>query len=1397
MHDFGHKLNIICCKNIQKTHIHMHFKSTKNMKNMKKFFLFLVLLLTTLSGRAQWTKPVPSAQALAEDAECYLYNVQADAFLCGANDWGTRASAVKRHGHKIWLKKKIKDGETWDGRSYYIWNFIEDGGMANQDGVMIFTDPTNYWVDRAADSDDAKNYGGFVFTALGDNVYTFAPSPSNTGYDTEWGTYAIGMKPSWEDNRLYLNMEDLSGYAPGEWWTKWIFVSPSDYQAYLANCERYDIAVKLGESIAEVETAMPEADIASVKTVYNNTSSTAAQLREAIKQLAALVASASMPVDITGAAITNSSYDLNNNEGWSGDVPGFQNYGNAERYWANLNTYQELPELPAGVYRVALKGFYRSGWNQNDADRYTAAQEQDGVSEYQKAKIYVGGAQWNGTKALPFQNSGATATAPEGSSDAQETTCGFVPNNMQTAAVYCAAGKYPYTSMMTAVKAGQKMTIGVKKTETYDGDWVIMDDWRLYSLGNSDIAYQMVAMEALTSVPDYEAKKSMDEEMFCQQSVFVTYCNVKHTLESATDGASIGAALEQFGPSVEALEASFKAYAEFYKVFNEARDWLDTKESLSEAMNLLVDYLDNDTDEGFNGNGSADYILQNGTLDADQLAAEQAYLEQLWNDAVANSMVDGDDCTALLRNPNFSEEGGWTASPGVTFPTDGHPVLQGWNMVFDVNQELTGLQNGLYELSYNGLYRPAGVNEFGFEHTEAAKAFAYINNYETRIPSILDNLSEEAVATDDANYMGQGYGPNSAAGAVAHFEAGKYQGRAYGLVTDGTMKIGFKNNLRVSDNSVAWVGRARLTFRAKNAEALREVIKNTQIIVDRLSEDYCGRPEQEAMEEALNTALDSEDEDLYDALIALKKSIEDVENCVAVYEKFAVALYHLQQAIANNTTADEETLAHAQQICETHYYAFLAQSYSAAEAEEAVAELNALVASFMFSEDVSEDNPVDYTSLIINNNFDPDRGDKNRGSIDGWTTTAMNGYKEYSVSYNRTGFELNQKLTGLPKGKFKVTVHTYYRAGYWDEEWNRIQNGEETHLTTLYAQTSEKTYETKVMNLTEGASDAVPEGVINYYTLSNGKYAPDGTTPTVAYFNAGYYLNELTFMVPEDGEVVIGLTKKETFANDYEVVGEWQLWYMGEPIPEGGKDVSSLIVNNNFDPDRGSKENQTIEGWTTSAMNGYKEYSVSYNRAGIDLYQDLSGLKEGTYKVTVHTYYRAGYYDEEWSRVQNGEETHLTTLYAQTTDQKYEKKVMNLCEGASDAIPDGVNSDKVYTLGNGKYAPDGTSPTVAYFKAGYYLNELMFYVGDDGKARIGLSKTEILPNDYEVVGEWNLYYFGKGNQIIDGIEEIDNGQLIMDNGQWTMGNAIFDLSGRRVKTPTKGVYIVNGKKVLY
>ena len=53
----------------------------------------------------------------------------------------------------------------------------------------------------------------------------------------------------------------------------------------------------------------------------------------------------------------------------------------------------------------------------------------------------------------------------------------------------------------------------------------------------------------------------------------------------------------------------------------------------------------------------------------------------------------------------------------------------------------------------------------------------------------------------------------------------------------------------------------------------------------------------------------------------------------------------------------------------------------------------------------------------------------------------------------------------------------------------------------------------------------------------------------------------------------------------------------------------------------------------------------------------------------------------------------------------------------------------------------------------------------------------------------------KGFIALPGSDE-ETGINAIDNGKLTMDNAIYDLSGRRVAKPTRGLYIVNGKKVL-
>ena len=71
---------------------------------------------------------------------------------------------------------------------------------------------------------------------------------------------------------------------------------------------------------------------------------------------------------------------------------------------------------------------------------------------------------------------------------------------------------------------------------------------------------------------------------------------------------------------------------------------------------------------------------------------------------------------------------------------------------------------------------------------------------------------------------------------------------------------------------------------------------------------------------------------------------------------------------------------------------------------------------------------------------------------------------------------------------------------------------------------------------------------------------------------------------------------------------------------------------------------------------------------------------------------------------------------------------------------------------------------------------------------IGLSKTEVIANDYEVVGEWKLYYYGAGDKVAElggdtGIKAIE----------LTAGNhiaGIYNTSGARLAAPQRGINII-------
>lgn len=172
-----------------------------------------------------------------------------------------------------------------------------------------------------------------------------------------------------------------------------------------------------------------------------------------------------------------------------------------------------------------------------------------------------------------------------------------------------------------------------------------------------------------------------------------------------------------------------------------------------------------------------------------------------------------------------------------------------------------------------------------------------------------------------------------------------------------------------------------------------------------------------------------------------------------------------------------------------------------------------------------------------------------------------------------------------------------------------------------------------------------------------------------------------------------------------------------------------------------------ITEWTTDmSYSDDKLYRSSVET--FDFYQTIT-LPAGQYKMTAQAAYRyAGSSDLptseefEYNKIQAGEEeTHLAKLYAQTATYKYEADVQNRWEGASDVnyVPEG---EAVNTV-NGKFVPNSTIAVVAWFKAGKYLNELVFNVQEECEVRIGIAKPEADEvGQYTNIGAWTLTRLG-------------------------------------------------------
>jgi len=194
-----------------------------------------------------------------------------------------------------------------------------------------------------------------------------------------------------------------------------------------------------------------------------------------------------------------------------------------------------------------------------------------------------------------------------------------------------------------------------------------------------------------------------------------------------------------------------------------------------------------------------------------------------------------------------------------------------------------------------------------------------------------------------------------------------------------------------------------------------------------------------------------------------------------------------------------------------------------------------------------------------------------------------------------------------------------------------------------------------------------------------------------------------------------------------------------------------------------------------------------YNNNTFEVSQTLLGLEPGFYEVAVEGYYRAGFpgdITDSLATVRNAE------LFITSGAGTRTAPLMNAMDGAQE-VQEYVGSESEITLGEVPvYIPNNMEAANAYIGYGYYSdNKCQFQVTEDGKAVIGVRKDQHIEGDWTIFTNWQLFYLGKTQP--DAVES-----LIADENVASRKAAIYNLAGQRVAKAQKGIYVVNGRKVV-
>lgn len=399
------------------------------------------------------------------------------------------------------------------------------------------------------------------------------------------------------------------------------------------------------------------------------------------------------PGDDITRKIVNPSFDTGTSEGWTGNVTVSKDYKNCEAYEKTFDLYQDITNIPDGVYELSVLAFQRVGTNE------VASAAHDNGTENITAFIYANDLETPFTSPYTYgmkEPSGGNPADYKYNLNGEDV---YIPNSMQGMAAAIAENPKAYTVTVPMLVEGGTLRIGVraKTRPSNTHDWAIWDNFRLKYIGSKGDA-----LGAVTTPLIAKAAGLLDSKM---------NADVRTQLEAAKTALETEATV----PGIHTLSAAIEAAntsIEAYKPLKEAIDNAQTRYEENEATSTTSETAKGLYTAAVN---TAQGIYDNGTVaDAEIPAAIKALNEGVTkyviNDIIADaSEAKPADITKVIANSDFAtmSSTGWDVKDGTMGFQANNSVEAGefYNCTFNLQQTLVGLPAGMYRLTTQAFYR--------------------------------------------------------------------------------------------------------------------------------------------------------------------------------------------------------------------------------------------------------------------------------------------------------------------------------------------------------------------------------------------------------------------------------------------------------------------------------------------------------------------------------------------------------------------------------------------------------------------------------------------------------------------------------------------------------------------